>query len=367
LEDLFNLLVQLCFLVKFWDDFDFYMRSFTITSMMAGLLCSVAGPLKDIRGVYRTQLQARAAGMESRLRLDDRAQAVDPETPKATHSTEGGLQLEGADEDRALLNVALEQPALAAVAGAAPQADKPSAEATAEALLSPGRHASPAPRPIRLYAGSLTEFIHDTEAEHSKLAHGLLIACAIAYWVSMALIPVFFWEGIKGGSGSSVPGKAVMYFMMINISSVMVELWIANHLERGFHMITYACDLITKALHGEYKELMTLAAAGLSIVGRYDTFCDVVFCIILAKTEPITQLHFSHTLGIRVNLPLQLYHISLISLVFGVFVFQGLPGIIFIICKRYLPAAMKLNEFNFLLAMVEYEEQIEASQDDTQP
>jgi len=144
--------------------------------------------------------------------------------------------------------------------------------------------------------------------------------------------------------------------MAINISSVMVELWIGNHLERGAYLIMYCCEMVEKALGGQYKELMALGAAGLSIVGRYDTFTDVIFCIILSKTEPITDLHFSHTLGVHVHLPFELYHISLFSLVFGVFVLQGIPGMFLIIWKKYLPVAFKLNEFNFLLALVEYEE-----------
>jgi len=48
LEDVLNFLVQSCVLAKCCDDFGPGMRAFTIMSLAAGILCSGAGPLKDL-------------------------------------------------------------------------------------------------------------------------------------------------------------------------------------------------------------------------------------------------------------------------------------------------------------------------------
>jgi len=50
-----------------------------------------------------------------------------------------------------------------------------------------------------------------------------------------------------------------------------------------------------------------------------------------------------------------LHQVALFSLIFGVFAVQALPCIILICGKRYLAAAFKLNEFHFLLGMLECE------------
>lgn len=343
MEDLLNIFVQACFLVKVWDLWNWPVRAFTITSMMAGLTCSCAGPIKDLMaapGQITDLMPAiRSQQWHDKSRLD-RGAAVEKRLG-------GGAQVDetqGGEPDVA-------EPTLEAAEGADPESLNVQALEKSQA---------PKRRKFVHYTGRLTDFLADDAAEHSQLARRLLIICSIAYWTSMALIPVFFGSGIKGGAESSVPSGAIMYFMVVNIASVMVELWVGNHLEHGAYLTMYCCEAMKKAFGGKYEELKALIAAGLSIVGRYDTFTDTVFCIILSKTPPITELHFSNTLGTRVHLPFELYHIALFSLVFGVFVFQGIPGVLFIIWKKYLPAGLKLNEFNFLLALMEYEEADEA-------
>mmetsp|Transcript_37334 Transcript_37334/g.71861 ORF Transcript_37334/g.71861 Transcript_37334/m.71861 type:complete len:81 (+) Transcript_37334:586-828(+) len=75
----------------------------------------------------------------------------------------------------------------------------------------------------------------------------------------------------------------------------------------------------------------------------------------LCKSDPIYWIEFEHTLKIKIHFPVALHQVALFSLIVGVFAVQALPGIIFICGKRYLAAAFKLNELNFLLGMLECE------------
>jgi len=75
----------------------------------------------------------------------------------------------------------------------------------------------------------------------------------------------------------------------------------------------------------------------------------------LCKSDPIYWIEFEHTLKIKIHFPVALHQVALLSLMFGVFAVQALPGIVLLCSKRYLAAAFKLSEFNFLLGMLECE------------
>lgn len=180
MEDVLNLFVQGCFLVKFWDRWGWLARVFTITSMMAGLTCSCAGPVKDLMGAYAQRREASDGGAGFRLddgtRVDDQQQPGKDGEPDSTEP-----KPEAAEDIRVeLLNV----------------------EAGEESK-------APKRQKVVHYTGRLTDFIADATVVHSKLAHRLLIACSVAYWTSMALIPVLFGSGIEGGEDSSIPSGAV--------------------------------------------------------------------------------------------------------------------------------------------------------------
>ena len=112
------------------------------------------------------------------------------------------------------------------------------------------------------------------------------ICCSWSYWVSMALIAIIFGVRITGGADSSVPGNALLYHFAINMSSAMAEIWVASNMQLGFLPVRNCFETIGKALRGERREMVTIETTALSLVGRYDTFSDVVFCAILCKMEP---------------------------------------------------------------------------------
>mmetsp|Transcript_25530 Transcript_25530/g.48853 ORF Transcript_25530/g.48853 Transcript_25530/m.48853 type:complete len:309 (-) Transcript_25530:10-936(-) len=59
--------------------------------------------------------------------------------------------------------------------------------------------------------------------------------------------------------------------------------------------------------------------------------------------------------ALLVPFPFELHKVALFSVVVGAFVLQALPGLVFLIRKKYLAAAVRFNEFNFLLGMLECE------------
>ena len=97
------------------------------------------------------------------------------------------------------------------------------------------------------------------------------------------------------------------------------------------------------------------------MVARYDTFSDVILTVLLCQSDPIYFVEFDTLIHKRIYLPCALHYIALFSLIVGVFALQALPGIgiLFFVDRfpKYLPAAFKFNEFNFLLGMLELEEQ----------
>jgi len=310
LEDVLNVFVQAAFLVKYWDQFQFGIRLFTMASMGAGLICSFLGPVKDLVGSCKVSRQAAGAGFSGKLTIGG-----------------GSRQLE---ED---------EPAQPLLEESAPVADSEQGKRVHDP-----------------YDGSVLDFITEGRAEHSVAAHRVLIVNSLLSWGSVALVPVLFGDGIKGGVNAVVPSSAVLFFVLVTISSILVELWIVAHTKSGFNMLIYCGENFWKAITCKgYKEAVANGAIVLSILGRWDTFSDVVFATILCKTDVITELTFSSTLHKTIALPVPLHQISLFSVIIGVFCFQAIPGILLMMTKKGLPAAFKLNEFNFLLGVIELE------------
>merc|ERR1712176_1731741 len=102
---------------------------------------------------------------------------------------------------------------------------------------------------------------------------------------------------------------------------------------------------------------MGMLAIGLSFLGRYDTFSDIVFTMMLFSHTPITSFTI---FGREFQIPLLPLHLwSLFAVVVGVYMFQALPGMVMLCARKNFPMAFKFNEFNFLLAMIELEVQDE--------
>lgn len=322
LEDILNLFVQFCILVKFWDDYGTTMRAFTIMSMAAGIICSGVGPLQDVWGLYTVKAFANEKGFQAELKVQ-----------QSQPNKVGRVDYRPIAQEESLLR----------------------AEQLKEELAEQVERLSSSEVEIELFPRkNITDFIADTGELNAIRSHRLLIVCAIIYWGGMALIPLIFWESIIGGIDASVPVSTVLYFTIICIVTLVPEFWVAIQTYEGFMLIKNCHEHLARAFSCN-TESWTLGATLLSCLARYDTFSDVIMTVILCKTEAITYLHFKHTLHIEVFLPIELHKISLFSIVVGVFGFQALPGIIFLIRKRYLTAAFKLNEFNFLLGMLECE------------
>lgn len=333
-EDSLNLFVQWCYAVKYWDKLDGEMKVFVVSSMIVGFICSCAGPLMDCYAARRT----RQSAADGALLL----------TVNATHEVDQSPLMDVLD---------VEGDSGARVEPEMRDVDSPATNQNRKART----------KRRRLYPRTILDFLQGGSAWHSVAAHRLLVACSLVYWAGMACIPVLFGASITGGEGSSIPQSAVLYFVLVNMGSFMCELWIAMHTETGHFLITEFGENVHRAASGNgFKEAKAFGSLMLSIMGRYDTFSDVVFTIILCKTEKITQLHFTHSFQWLcqcepiMTLPVPLHHVALFSVVVGVFGLQGIPGVVMLCLKKGLPAAFKLNEFNMLLAMVDYEAEVAA-------
>merc|ERR1712032_97053 len=93
-----------------------------------------------------------------------------------------------------------------------------------------------------------------------------------------------------------------------------------------------------------------LASAPFPAMRRHDDNCLWKGAMV---GDPIYFIKFEHTFKITIHFPFALHQISLFSLVVVVFLLQGVPGMVLTCCKKYMAAAFKLNEFNFLLGMLE--------------
>jgi len=308
------------------------MRMFTIASLSCGIVCSGAGPLKDLWRLHGLRKSAEEMNVVSELTLEFEK-----------HSKTSYAELPIAD-------AVPEQKS----SGPGPVLDDPLREASV-ALTESDMRPRTLRKPIPFLEQGIVDFILDPSALHSTASHRLLIACSILYWGGMALIPFLFGPEIKGGKNASIPSTAVLYFTIMNMASIITELWIAQHTYEGLMLIRFCGENMQKALDGQFAKASAIAAVLLSILARYDTFCDVVLTVILCKSDPIYVIKFEHTLHVEIPLPCALHHVALFSLIVGVFTVQALPGIVCLVSRRYLPAAFKLNEFNFLLGMLECE------------
>merc|ERR1719361_2339188 len=120
------------------------------------------------------------------------------------------------------------------------------------------------------------EFLMDDKAEHSVTAHRCLLLNAIWYWVGMALIPLLFCDQIVGGRNASIPISALLYFTLMTIVSVMTEIWVAQHTFLGFLLTRNCCENLAGACSLKFTKAAAIMATILSVLARYDTFCDVI-------------------------------------------------------------------------------------------
>lgn len=218
-------------------------------------------------------------------------------------------------------------------------------------------------RRIRAYALSdqpIGRFLKDGRANtwHSKATHRALLFVAGSFWVSMLCVPCFFGQQLDDAQNLS--SSMIMYFVLISGWCWIVEIWVVVHTEQGLEFFLNAPEHLQKALRGQVQHVLVLCALLFSGLGRFDTFSDIVFTIMLfkdaAKNGDITWFTIE---GVRFEIHVPLKYVSLFAVAVGVFLFQALPGLILLMRRQALPAAFKLNEFQFLLALLETEEDVE--------
>jgi hypothetical protein len=107
-----------------------------------------------------------------------------------------------------------------------------------------------------------------------------------------------------------------------------------------------------KHVKGKY-----LLGYALSHLGRFDTYGDVTFAKMIATCEPITWFSiYDHYFYLPFGWDLA--SMVLVILIIGVLLFQALPGVVLLACRKrpgwkdYLPIAFKLNEYNLLLSVM---------------
>jgi len=196
---------------------------------------------------------------------------------------------------------------------------------------------------------TIAEFLNgqDRAALHWEGAHLVLVMSAGTFWIAMLSLPVLFGQKIT--RSPNVPLSSLMFFMLTSVTCVALELWVVIHTRQGLYFLQNAWEFIC-------TKPMAVLAVLLSVVGRYDTFADIIFTIILFKDAehngPITWFSIKDH---KFWLPMPLHMISFYAVLIGVFICQALPGMILLISKKYLPMAFKFNEFQLLLAMTELE------------
>mmetsp|Transcript_72641 Transcript_72641/g.117122 ORF Transcript_72641/g.117122 Transcript_72641/m.117122 type:complete len:366 (+) Transcript_72641:108-1205(+) len=173
--------------------------------------------------------------------------------------------------------------------------------------------------------------------KHACAAHALLCFVNTVFWSTMFLIPLLLDKKLQ--CESDLPAAGHMMFFAVFILSVLVEIWVIIHSKRGFLLFR---DHFPKFL----------LAVGFGFLGRFDTYSDVTFYKILSDCEPITWFSIKQ---VRIELPfgIELAQISGVCLVFGVGLFQALPGLVMLLGKCSLPMALKFSEFNLVLAVME--------------
>lgn len=202
-----------------------------------------------------------------------------------------------------------------------------------------------APRDLILSKEPISEFLEGASGTtHSKAAHIVLVLAGFGYWVGMSLFPVLFGSAIDS---KGVPLSAMMYFVLLTNCCIFAELWVVIHTESGVRFLQYVGERLAQR---DKKAFFAILAIAFSILGRLDTFSDIVFTSMLFRQQSITWFSLW---GHVVYLPCELKYISLIAVVVGVFLCQALPGMILLMLKRGLTMAFKFNEFQFLLAMSE--------------
>mmetsp|Transcript_64761 Transcript_64761/g.162983 ORF Transcript_64761/g.162983 Transcript_64761/m.162983 type:complete len:434 (+) Transcript_64761:85-1386(+) len=174
-------------------------------------------------------------------------------------------------------------------------------------------------------------------ANKATLHWKLLLGAAGIFWSTMSILP--FALDIECGQG--FPAKGHMVFFGLAMVLGFIEVWVTVQTSRGYRMFTsLSPPLMLGFLFG--------------FLGRFDTYSDVVFARMIATCEPITWFSIYEHVW---YLPLPLDQLVVSILAIGVYMCQAIPGL-WLLAKQpsLLPLALKLNEYNVLLTVMELQE-----------
>jgi len=307
-EDCIQSFCQVVFLIKRWRDPTISQSSklFTIFSICAGLMTSLAGPVKEIIAYRKTKATQQELSI-SELELQQALLEAEEKFEE--------VQLQKADQ----------------------RAE--AASAVKESLSSSPRPAGPANLggPVLIPDVTLEEFFINAKGTFRKsfMAHIVLVFTNFAFWGTMVSIPIALDEKLH--CKSDIPAAGHLAFFMISILAVLVEVWTILHSKRGYLLLR---DNLPKFL----------LSVGFSFLGRFDTYSDITFYKILSDCEPITWFSIHEHVY---QLPVALERISFWCLIVGVGCLQALPGTIMLMGKCGLSAALKFCEFNLVLQVMQ--------------
>jgi len=186
---------------------------------------------------------------------------------------------------------------------------------------------------------SIRRFLSDGDVPKGRVAHRLLLIAASMYWATMLLI--YFAADIPCGQGA--PKWAWMAFLCMSVVSHVAEFWALVHCKRGFFILS------------DFEPALFIGVC-FGNLGRFDSFSDVTTSVAIencAAEDPEFFSWFSIH-GHVVQLPADLGTLVRIGLLMIV-VFQLVPALVFLISKRLIPVALKLNEFGIIIAAMETE------------
>lgn len=172
---------------------------------------------------------------------------------------------------------------------------------------------------------------------HGRTAHTTLMASAVMFWGSMAVYPKIFGDQITCDGTPPALGQQIFFGHLC--ADIVLQAWVLNHTRNGYNMLVHN-------MRGFVSGVL------FSTLGRFDTYGDVAFTYKLRKCEPITWFSIW---GNVFNLPFPLEYFAVFALVVGILCLQAIPGL-FLLCRQSrLPMAMKFNEFNLVLNVMQEE------------
>lgn len=279
-EDVYNGICQLIYLCKIWHEEQVTSgsKAFVIASVTTGVLCSLLGPLQEALALRSMGGCCFCFGHSAPV------YAHDPESQGLVSQASGSP-----------------------TAGGAPDTV----------------HKGP----------GLEELMFRSDCPKGRRLHGALLASAVWYWASMALIYFLVEPSCNGG----VPQSAWMLYMSMTMGTTLLEVWILIHTKNG-NLLFKNCGL--PFILGVVFENM----------GRFDTFGDVTNAVLIKACSDENPAAFSwfEIHKQRFYLPADLGQMLTWGLL-GIVLMQSIPGLLMLGFKKWTAIGLKLNEFCILL------------------